>query len=114
VLTSKTTLIDCRELIIIRSILACLVFFIAFQAIVSTEGEELGYFCREEDRQNENLPEIVCAQVIEPSCGWYNPKLVRCFAAPCAIDGNNACELCKNKNVLRVTMGKCPRNYFLQ
>jgi hypothetical protein len=67
------------------------------------------HFCQEEERDNGQG--IVCPLNIEPACGWFG-KNVACIISPCAITGNNACQLCANSDVEFVTQGECPKSFL--
>jgi hypothetical protein len=62
---------------------------------------EFPYTCTEEDRKAE-----MCSMDYMNLCGWNGPH-IKCFAYPCARQGGNVCELCKDPNIERVTLGEC-------
>ncbi len=52
---------------------------------------------------------LKCSNYYFPVCGWFSPD-VKCFVYPCALNADNICEACKNRNVDYVTYGSCPES----
>ncbi|HSU73001.1 MAG TPA: hypothetical protein VLJ21_04085 [Candidatus Binatia bacterium] len=49
-----------------------------------------------------------CTQEYNPVCGWNDPAKIQCIRYPCARTYGNACEACKNDQVISWTPGECP------
>ena len=49
-----------------------------------------------------------CLDIIEPTCGWWDPAQIQCIKYPCAATYSNKCEACHDSKVYKYTKGACP------
>lgn len=76
---------------------------VLFVTLNKTIGNLTEHVCSSTSKQKD-----LCIQVFSPVCGWFDKDVLGCTGSDCMRVFSNACEACKQQDVVFWTDGECP------